>query len=112
MDTTDSAEKREAGHTMDEWLVIEFGDDLVIQTERGQRICHIEPLAEDEANARLIAVAPNLLAIAREADKVLANLESGCAYLVLPMIKPLREIIHATIAKANAVEIVQTPNVE
>lgn len=74
-------------HTPGPWTIEEYGDDdapaLVIHKDSETRVCfmatagsHGDP-ARIEADARLIAAAPSLLATAQEVDRLMLVIESA-----------------------------------
>jgi hypothetical protein len=102
-------------HTPGPWTVEEYGDDetpaLVIHRDSESRVCfmatpgsHGDP-AMIEANAHLIAAAPDMLAALKSvAGATIDDLHDGCS--------PLWEEVEAAIAKAEGSELSSTQDQE
>lgn len=67
-----------AKHTPGPWFVDRLSEHgyLLVKPVGGQVVAQIDPVEEEEANARLIAAAPDLLDALKAAECTLANIQA------------------------------------
>lgn len=92
-------------HTPAPWQLAKSEESKLIKVlnKYGTRIAGITPMENDEANARLIAAAPELLALLEEFDGVFSNVLTNRAYSKADksLAKRMQDAARAAIAKAK-----------
>ncbi len=85
-------------HTPGPWTLIDSSEEIVILDKDGFTICNFQDVSNDEANAALIAAAPDLLEALKDTKRSIEFMPKGIGRGAMA---PLYEQVCAAIAKAE-----------